>query len=112
MIHSISYKIGRDGMTAVIGPGASHVRITQNPFDTTKYKSKPSKHAAMQFFKAYWFEFGTKGVNRVLRGGGKLVIEPQPARPFMNPAFDMNKDWIIRKTQAGISATLRYGADG
>ena len=105
MILSIDVKMGRDNLTAVIGPGAKHVRITKNPFDTTQYKSKPSKHSAMQFFKAYWAEFGTKG-------DPTRNIPPQPATPFMNPAFDANKQWIAKKTQEGIRAALRYASDG
>lgn len=105
MIQSITYKLGRDGMTAVIGPGAKHVKISKNPFDTTQYVSRPSKQSAMNFFKAYWAEFGTKG-------DPTLGIAPQPATPFMNPAYDNNKDWIVRKTRQGISAALRDATRG
>jgi hypothetical protein len=103
--YSVTYKMGRDDMTAVIGPGAKHVKITKNPFDTTQYKSKPSKHSAMQFFKGYWFEFGTKG-------DPENNIPPQPARPFMNPAYDANKDKILKDVQGEIHDVLQDLTNG
>jgi HK97 gp10 family phage protein len=102
---SITYKMGRDKMTAVIGPGAKHVKITKNPFDTTQYKSKPSKRSAMNFFKGYWFEFGTKG-------HPESNIPPQRARPYMNPAFDSNKNKLVKEVQAEIREVLRDLTDG
>lgn len=105
MIASITYKMGRDGLTAVIGPGADRIKISKNPFDTTLYVKDRDKHAAMQFFKAYWAEFGTKGVP-------SKGIPPQSATPFLNPAFDANKGWIARQTKDGISASLRAASNG
>ena len=103
MVDAISYKMGRDGLTGLIGPGASHMKVSKSPFNTTLYKTKPSKHMAMQFFKAYWAEFGTKAGKR----GG-----PQPATPFVTPAFDANKDWIAKNTRDEIGKVLMQVSAG
>lgn len=105
MIRSITYTFGRDGMTALIGPGADRLKVSKSPFNTTLYKTKRDKEAAFNFFKAYWFEFGTKGYP-------KRNIPPQPARPFMNPAWDMNKDDLIRDIRAEVAKALKVAASG
>ena len=105
MFPSVSYKMGRDGLTAVIGPGADRIRIGKSPFDTTLYKSAEGKHQAFQFFKAYWIEYGTKGDPE--RG-----IPPQRAQPFVNPAYDEHKGWIVENVQGEIRAALRYVTSG
>lgn len=102
---SIGIKYGRDGFTAVIGPGADTVKINKSPFNTALYVSKRAKHDAWQFFKGYWFEFGTKG------NPGKN-IPPQPARPFMNPAYDANKGELMRDLQGVIAKTLTELSQG
>jgi hypothetical protein len=35
IVTHIAVKRGRDGLTAVIGPGARYITISQNPFDTS-----------------------------------------------------------------------------
>lgn len=105
MLRSVDVKMGRDGLTAVIGPGASRIRIGKSPFDTTMYKSAEGKHQAFQFFKAYWIEFGTKGYP-------ERNIPAQPAQPFVQPAYDANKGWIVRNVQDEIRATLRNVTSG
>jgi len=97
MIESIEVQMGRDGLTAVIGPGAKRIRLSKSPFDTTLYIKDKDKHAALQFFKAYWAEFGTKGAP-------SRNIPPQVPTPFMNPAYDSknrdilkNRDRIVHK---------------
>ena len=105
MWQSIDYKLGRDGLTAVIGPGASMITISKNPFDTTVKMSKRKKDILMQFFKAYWIEFGTKG-------NAAKNIPAQPARPFITPAFDRNKAKVLKNVQNGISLALKKAAEG
>lgn len=105
MIRSITYSFGRDGMTALIGPGADRLKVTKNPFNTTLYKTKRDKEAAFNFFKAYWFEFGTKGYP-------KRNIPPQLPRPFMNPAWDMNKDVLIKEIRREVANALTEAASG
>jgi len=99
MIESIDYKMGRDGLTAVIGPGAKRIRISKSPFNTTLYIKDKDKHAALQFFKAYWAEFGTKG-------SSEKNIPPQVPTPFMNPAYDAHKDRITKETRGMIGDIL------
>lgn len=99
MLDSISIKYGRDRMTAVIGPGASAISVSKSPFNTTLYKSNKSKYMAWQFFKAYWIEFGTKG-------SPDLNIPPQPAQPFVQPAWDSNKAWLITQMKTAVNNAL------
>ena len=73
----ISYKISRDGLTAQIG--------------------FVGKRDVEQGFVARFIEYGTKGYKS---------IPPQPARPFMSPAFDANKGWISKDIRREISDTL------
>lgn len=99
MIHSIEVKMGRDGLTAVIGPGAKRVRISKSPFNTTLYVKDKDKYEAWQFFKGYWAEFGTKGTP-------DRNIPPQAPRPFMQPAYDLNKQKISWGVKKGVSGVL------
>ena len=106
MVREIDAKLGRDGLTVVVGPGARHVSITKNPFGRTRKKmSAPSKRALFQFFKAYWYEFGTKGYS-------ERNIPPQPARPFLGPAFDVNRAWILQRSREGIRLALQRASRG
>lgn len=105
LVREIDYKLGRDGMTAVVGPGARHISISRNPFDTRKRMSNPGRHALMQFFKAYWYEFGTKG-------SPERNIPPQPPRPFLTPAFDLNRAWILRRSRAAIRRAIEQASRG
>lgn len=99
MIEAISTKMGRDGMTAVIGPGAKWVSISKSPFNTALVSAR-NAWGAFQFFKAYWIEFGTKG-------SPERNIPPQPAKPFVQPAWDANKGWLIREARAAVSNAIR-----
>lgn len=100
MIQSVAIKYGRYRMTAVIGPGASSISVSKSPFDTTLYVTQKSKFMAWQFFKAYWIEFGTKGAP-------DRNIPPQPAQPFVQPAWDSNKGWLIRDAKAAVSRAIQ-----
>lgn len=98
MIESISVKYGRDNMTAVIGPGAKWVSVNKSPFNTSLITEK-NAWGAWQFFKAYWIEFGTKG-------SPDLNIPPQPSQPFVGPAWDSNKPWLIKECRAAVEYAL------
>jgi len=105
MLSSVAVKYGRDGLTAVIGPGADVVTVNKSPFNTTLYVSQKRKWHAWQFFKAYWIEFGTKGAP-------DRNIPPQPAQPFVGPAFDANKGAISKNVQSKIHAVIAKLASG
>jgi len=92
-------------MTVLIGPGADRLKVSKSPFNTTLYKTNKDKEAAFNFFKGYWFEFGTKG-------DPKRNIPRQRAMPFMNPAYDSNKEWILRRVKSGLAFTLKEASDG
>jgi len=102
---SISMKRGRDGMTAVIGPAARYLQLSKSPFDRSVKMSKPGKRALMGFFKAYFYEYGTKG-------DPENNIPAQPARPFLTPAFDTHKDAGLRDVRRAISDAIRIASEG
>lgn len=100
MLGSVAIKYGRDKLTAVIGPGASSISVNKSPFSTTLYVTNTSKFNAWQFFKAYWIEFGTKGAP-------SRNIPPQPAKPFVQPAWDSNKTWLISDVKAAVKKAIQ-----
>ena len=112
-IASIETQIARDGLTAIIGPGAKGLKISKSPFNTTLYVTDKSKEAAWNFFKGYWAEFGTKGGKRS-RGlfRSSVITPPKPARPFMGPAFDMNRRRIKEETFDRIGDVINEAAAG
>ena len=100
---SISYQISRDGLTAVIGPEAKRAKLNKGIFSRNAskntYKTKPAKAALWVIQKGYWVEFGTKGAPW-------KNIPQMPARPFMNPAWDTNKDKLREKIRAEVAKAL------
>lgn len=118
MLQSVDTKLGRDGMTAVIGPGAGSISVSKSPFNTTLYVSQTSKHDAWQFFKAYWIEFGTKGAAaRMITSGpykGRMSpeIPPLPAKPFVQPAWDSNKTSVIASVKQAVKNALMRASNG
>ncbi|MBI1189030.1 MAG: hypothetical protein GC206_17120 [Alphaproteobacteria bacterium] len=84
---SIEVAIRRDGLSAAIGPGVK------------------SKKRARAVFYGLFVEFGTKG-------SPKDGIPPMPARPFLGPAFLINKEAAIKRTRAAINAAIRQAAAG
>jgi HK97 gp10 family phage protein len=104
MIRSIDTKFARDKLTAVIGPGAKSAIVRDNPFNTAgfakiKRDSTRIKHkkAAYNFFKGYWHEFGT--INH-------------PDRPFMNPAWEVNKNLVRKNIRVAVSRALDRASRG
>lgn len=116
---SIETNVSRDGMTAIVGPGARAAEIlrvrTGSQFGRVVAKgknrgrkvnlSRMNKRLLMSFYKGYWAEFGTKG-------NPKRNIPPQPARPFMGPAYDINKGAIRSRTQRDINRILARASSG
>lgn len=109
---SIEVKLSTDKLSGIVGPGVKAAEImrkkTGSEFATGSRKarlSKRNKVALFQFFKGYWIEFGTKG-------NPKKKIPPQPARPFMSPAYLMNREWIRRRANRAIEAALEKASRG
>lgn len=116
---SIEHLISRDGLSAVIGPGARAAEInrqkTGSEFGRTirsgKRKGKKftlrtaNKRLLMMFYRGYWNEFGTKG-------NPQTGMAPQPARPFMRPAFDINKNRAKAEIEDRINQVLRRVGGG
>lgn len=102
MIRSIDYKMGRDGSTAVIGPGAAATAWQKKPWDNTSDRairmSANQKHMKMQFFKGYWQEFGT--VNR-----------PEK-RSFMGDAWEANEPGARLRISRAVQRALEISARG
>lgn len=119
MRDSIQVQISRDGLSGVVGPAAKAAEIvrrrTGSAFGRTVRRGKAAgkalklragnKKLLMQFYKAYWIEFGTKG-------NAKLNIPMQPARPFMGPAFTLNRSRIAARVQASIKGILEKVSRG
>lgn len=113
LVHSISYKLGRDGLSAYIGPGADRAAITKKGFGQTRRRYTSTGNltsatikdldARFQLYKAHWIEHGTKG-----HGGHP----GQPARPFINPAYDANANRIKRDLSKAIDDALEMAARG
>lgn len=111
---SISYKVGSDGFTAIIGPGADRASVRSKGFKASKAKytkagnmtkaTLKDKHARYQLYKALWLEFGTKA--------GKKGSAAQPARPFIAPAMDINRMRISARATSEINRIIKRAADG
>ena len=104
LVRSIGKTFGRDGLTAVIGPGARGVRIMQrragSAFATRTADLKISKAARrdlFQFFKGFWIEFGTVRT---------------AARPFMNPAFEANRAYFMARVRRAVDRALERASRG
>ena len=116
---SIEIKKGRDGLTAMVGPSASAADLaarknksaggSKSAFGASRRSSvrlsKRKTEELFQFFKAYWYEFGTKGVP-------SRNIPPQRARPFMGPAANVNRRFFEQQSRAAVQEALRLLARG
>lgn len=102
---ALSARVSRDGFTAVIGPAIKDVLRIGTKANTLARRVAGEgvvvdDQQLFQAYKALWIERGTKG-------SPEHNVPPQPARPFMEPAFDQNKQEIINRAQIGITVALR-----
>lgn len=104
LAETIAHKLGRDGLTAVVGPGAASAQIKRGmKMSQQKYKKDGTVTAStarnnnvrFQLYKAHWIEFGTK---------------KKAARPFIQPAFDINKDRFKRNVRAAVKKAIDEAA--
>ncbi|MAR55853.1 MAG: hypothetical protein CMM93_01595 [Rickettsiales bacterium] len=105
MAAEIEYKMRPDGLAGAAGPGAASSvvrgKTKGNAFASKAGRmSRVSAHRLLQFFKGYWTEFGTKG-------NPAKNIPPQPARPFMQPAWDANRAWAIARVRRAVNEQLK-----
>lgn len=116
LIHSISWKLGRDKSSVAIGPSAEAATWQKRPWDNTSERAKKmsvkQKQAKWQFFKGYWAEFGTAGKGITAGGAGgkgarKSDTMPQRARPFMNPAWETNRPGISIRMRKAVKEALK-----
>lgn len=106
LMRSINHKVSGDGMAAVVGPWAKSAivaSLVKGGIFNNKGGGEMSaldKKKKFQFFKGYWIEFGTKGAP-------DRNIPPQPARPFMQPAFDANKSAGLSRVKSAVDKQLK-----
>jgi HK97 gp10 family phage protein len=79
--------------------GAIGKRVTKTSaevgFDSKKFRRQWKKAG----WRAKFVELGTKG-------SLKRNIPPMPARPFIRPAFEANKQWIMERHRAAVATAL------
>lgn len=116
---SIDVKLSRDRLAGIVGPGVKAADIvrrrTGSAFGSVVRRGKKrgqkirligrNRQALWQFYKGYWVEFGTKGAPR-------RNIPPQPARPFMRPAYDRNRAWIRMRWKRAVTNVLERVSRG
>lgn len=106
LMRSIKSKVSGDGLAAVVGPFANSAivkSLTSGSIFNNKSGGAMSaldKKKKFQFFKGYWIEFGTKGAP-------DRNIPAQPARPFMQTAFDVNKTAGAARVKAAVDKQLK-----
>jgi len=111
LVQSISHKLGRNGLSAYVGPGASRASISKMGFGQSQRRYTKAgnltsatirdDHARFQLYKAHWHEHGTKPHGN---------HPGQPSRPFINPAYDANASWIKTRLKDAIDEALRISA--
>jgi HK97 gp10 family phage protein len=116
---SIEVKISRDGLAGIVGPAVRAAEIVRTKsgsyFGRTVKRGKfagqkiklreANKRLLMNFYKGYWAEFGTKGYP-------DKGVHAQPARPFMRPAYDSNRDGARRRLNEAVNRALSRAASG
>lgn len=97
----LNKRVARDGTTARIG--------------------LLTKKQQQDGFYARFLEYGTKGYaagqtrfakNSKTTTRVKRNVPARPAQPFIGPAFDLNKDWILERARKGIDLALARAAKG
>lgn len=67
-----------------------------------------SKRFRKEWKKAGWrakfVELGTKG-------SARRNIPPMASRPFLRPAFEVNRQWILQRHRAAVAAVLNRAAN-
>lgn len=102
-IHSITWKMGRDKSSVVIGPGADKTVWQKYPFgNPVSVKMSPGqKKARWDFTKGYWAEFGTAAHGN---------HPGQKARSFMNAAWEQNEESTRRRMREAVNKALQRSA--
>lgn len=104
LAHSIGMRIGSGGLSVEVG------------FDRKRFP----KQWKLAGWRAKFIEFGTKGYSpgsKRTDPGSKTTktirqrVAAQPARPFLRPAFDANRKWIIERHRAALIKVIE-GAGG
>jgi len=113
MRDSIQLQISRDGLTGIVGPAARAAEIvrrkTGSEFGRIIAKGKrkgqkftlrkANKKLLMQFYKAYWLNYGTKGTPR-------RNILPQSALHFVEAAWQANQNRLHSNMTGAVNRAL------
>lgn len=117
LARSIDYKLGRDGFTSVIGPGAKAAELVRrksrigSAFGKLDKKgrriklNRTNRHLYRQFLKGLWIEFGTKG-------NPSKNIPRRPPRAFMGRAWALNRPWALRRSRKALQRALDGASRG
>lgn len=110
----IEVSASRDGLAALIGPGAKGVKLAERKGGGSVFGAFFGRKVTLQartrrrvtaFVRAYWAEFGTKGFK-------KRNIPPQAARPFIAPAFDAVRGALTGRAKAALRKALEAARSG
>ena len=102
-------------------------KITVSKSQVVKVVALSQDRADMvfQYYKALWVEFGTKGYDTPRKNkkgqqrdvvltdglgtffGKKAKIPPRPARPFIEPAWDANKDFAKKEIFSDVNKAIK-----
>lgn len=63
-------------------------------------------------FRREWKKAGWRAlfVENGTKGSPAHNIPPQPARPFLRPAFEANREWIMQRHRRAVAETLARAA--
>lgn len=106
---SIQTAKSRDGLAAVVGPAAKAFKVVRRAKakarrDGIKLQlSDRNKHLMFQLAKANWIENGTKGYPQ-------RNIPPMPARPFIQPAVDLNSAYFEQQVRLAVRRAIEEAA--
>ena len=119
MRNSIQVLVSKDGMTGIVGPGARAAEIVRkasgSEFSLVRNRGKRrgsyiklrtgNKKLLMQFYKAYWLNFGTKG-------SAKRNIPAQSPLKFVEQTWAIHKPGLSQSMRAEINSALKVIANG
>lgn len=119
MRDSIQLMVSRDGMSGIVGPGARAAEIVRrasgSEFSLVRNRGKRrgerirlrgmNKRLLMQFYKAYWLNFGTKGAP-------SRNILPQSPLKFVEKTWAIHQRSLGQSVRAEINRSLRIIANG
>lgn len=90
LFDALTVRFGRDGLSARVGLA--------------------TKAAIRKGFYGKFHEYGTKGGSVTRADGTQRKIPALPARPFLGPAFDANREAMVAAVEAAIKRAINRAA--